>query len=540
MSGFHGRLAAVQTARELVRDLGQCNVARLEAALRDELQAWTHQQRFTDLRESLDSGRPVDESDLADLPALIRHRGGAVTLGELELLLAVRPGVLTAVALAAVDPDQCGDVLTSDTAESSSDCEGHFARILLVRLWERQSAWTQAMSYTVTAGFASRALQPSDGPARFDITRSSVVAEVALACGLSDDGADAHIGTATMLCPTGSLAATHAALLQGRLTPWVARALANQTWDLTAEQIAEVQRRVLPRLQSHVDPITGRGCPAKYTSARRMIQRAVARVAPDRARRKREAAHEERGVKFRLLEGIGQITAFLPVHEAVAAWEALQAIAHIERANDVEAGAAAAARSINQCRADVFVSTITAAAQGVADGAPLPTKRISAQIAVIIDLPTLIGLRDNPGELKGYGPIDAGLARALAADSEWRRFVQEPITGHLLDLGRGRYSPNSLLRDFIRARDPLCTFPGCTAQSQRTQLDHIRPWPEGPTSSANLHALCQHHHNLKTHGYWQVRRDDDDGSTHWRSPHGLDATTPNYFADLGADDPPPF
>ena len=33
-----------------------------------------------------------------------------------------------------------------------------------------------------------------------------------------------------------------------------------------------------------------------------------------------------------------------------------------------------------------------------------------------VDVPTLLGLQDNPAELAGYGPIPAELAHILAAD----------------------------------------------------------------------------------------------------------------------------
>jgi len=60
---------------------------------------------------------------------------------------------------------------------------------------------------------------------------------------------------------------------------------------------------------------------------------------------------------------------------------------------------------------------------------------------VIIDLPTLLGLADNPGELAGVGPIPAEVARALAADdgATRRRLVVEPVTGALLDYGASVY-----------------------------------------------------------------------------------------------------
>ena len=148
-----------------------------------------------------------------------------------------------------------------------------------------------------------------------------------------------------------------------------------------------------------------------------------------------------------------------------------------------------------------------------------------------MDLATLMALREGKSELPGIGEIDPELARILAEDAQWQAFIHSPLTGEILDQGSATYRPSEKLRNFIRVRDPHCTFPGCRKRSHRCQLDHITPFPTGPTTRANLHPLCQHHHTLKTHAQWQAERDPESGTTTWTSPHGVVAT---------ADDPPPF
>jgi hypothetical protein len=51
-----------------------------------------------------------------------------------------------------------------------------------------------------------------------------------------------------------------------------------------------------------------------------------------------------------------------------------------------------------------------------------------------------------------------------------------------------------------------------------------------------------HHHNLKTHGNWQVTRDHDSGETTWTSPRGLTAKAPHPYTPMidEHDGPPPF
>ncbi|MFZ5852441.1 MAG: hypothetical protein ACOYY2_13755, partial [Actinomycetota bacterium] len=147
---------------------------------------------------------------------------------------------------------------------------------------------------------------------------------------------------------------------------------------------------------------------------------------------------------------------------------------------------------------------------------PPAPPRVSVQLRV--DLATLLGLAEDPGHLVGYGPIPAALARELAADGAWRRFVTDPLTGRLLDRGWRVYRPPRALAEFIRARDRTCVFPHCNRAAAGCDLDHGVPWPHGPTDRANLASLCRQHHRLKTHGGWRLRVDEQ--GYRWTSPLG--------------------
>ena len=141
-------------------------------------------------------------------------------------------------------------------------------------------------------------------------------------------------------------------------------------------------------------------------------------------------------------------------------------------------------------------------------------------VNLTIDLPTLLGLAENPGQLSGYGPIPASVARELAADGKWRKFITDPTTGNLLDFGRESYIPPQILRDFLLARDRTCRFPGCSRSGIKGEIDHAIPWEEGgETSPSNLGLLCKRHHQLKTHGGWKLESFAD-GSCEWTSPLG--------------------
>lgn len=148
-------------------------------------------------------------------------------------------------------------------------------------------------------------------------------------------------------------------------------------------------------------------------------------------------------------------------------------------------------------------------------------------INVTIDLPTLLGLSNNPGQLEGLGPIPASIARKLAADGKWRKFITDPLSGNLLDMGRTHYVPSQFLVDFLTARDRICRFPGCSQPARLGDIDHAKSWEEGgETNPQNLGFLCRRHHRLKTHGNWKLSSHED-GSCTWVSPLGKEFFVPS-------------
>jgi len=210
---------------------------------------------------------------------------------------------------------------------------------------------------------------------------------------------------------------------------------------------------------------------------------------------------------------------------------------------------------VDNRRADAFVEIInefltsdvldqaatdqTATDQTATDQTDLTNRNLSKQkqiknlgrkpvtINVTIDLPTLLNMAENPGQLSGYGPIPASLARELAADGNWKRFITDPTSGELLDIGRKSYRPSQHLVDFLIARDRTCRFPGCRYPAHRSDIDHVTPWDDGgKTTPENLGSLCRRHHRLKTHGGWKVTSASD-GSCEWISPNGKHYLVPS-------------
>ncbi|QDB80122.1 DUF222 domain-containing protein [Georgenia wutianyii] len=123
-------------------------------------------------------------------------------------------------------------------------------------------------------------------------------------------------------------------------------------------------------------------------------------------------------------------------------------------------------------------------------------------------------------ELDGYGPITPDVARALAlSGGTWQRLVTDPLSGRLLDVGRTRYRPPAAIAELVRARDRTCVVPGCSTPAAGCDLDHVVPYPQGPTSALNLAALCPADHTLKTLGSFRLRRTGQ-GTFEWTTPSG--------------------
>ena len=83
--------------------------------------------------------------------------------------------------------------------------------------------------------------------------------------------------------------------------------------------------------------------------------------------------------------------------------------------------------------------------------------------------------------------------------------------------------PDPMAR-LVRLRDGACRFPGCAVTAHQCDLDHVKPWPAGPTTPTNLMALCRRHHRIKQRNGWTARLHPDATVT-WTDPTGLRTTT---------------
>ncbi len=124
-----------------------------------------------------------------------------------------------------------------------------------------------------------------------------------------------------------------------------------------------------------------------------------------------------------------------------------------------------------------------------------------------------------PPTLAGFGPIDTDTAQHFAGNAtHWEEITVDPDTGTVLSVDT--YRPNTKLRQYLRARDLHCRFPGCHTPTAYCDIDHtIDAAHGGPTTSTNLAHLCRRHHTLKHHSRWTVTQTRD-GTLTWTSPAG--------------------
>ncbi len=344
-------------------------------------------------------------------------------------------GTVAAALIAPPGPDAIAALAPlADTALSAS------ARVDLLVALERQASWLTAVMQPVLAKVADAveaatrplldAKDPSDMPLR------AAHAEIGAALRIADSTAASQLETARRL--THELPMVHAALAAGEITFKQADAIVDATSELSLDKARAVATKVL-----------GRAPHQTVGQLRRCLRRAVLAADPDGAAERVRKAHEERALDWRPLpDGMAEMRLVASATDVMAVYDAADGIAQQMKAAGPQRGTEGWL-PILALRADALVHLVSGCGQP-----PKP-----ARVNVTIDLPTLLGLQDNPGELAGYGPLPAPLARTLAADGRWRRMVLDPMTGALLDLGTTSYKPSAALARFVKTRDRTCIFP---------------------------------------------------------------------------------
>lgn len=342
---------------------------------------------------------------------------------------------------------------------------------------------------------------------------TDVTAELALARGESEHVVRRELEWARQL--TSRLPNTLAALARGDIDLTKASKVVNQTKPLSTTNAGRVDTIVADKLKDR-----------SAASVRRIAYNAVHRVDPDGAAARARQRRTERKVALRHREdAMATVSAYLPAEQASAVYARIDRSARAMRSRTEE-------RTTDQLRADMLADLLLAdcsCGRREESGDPRSSARLlpkgrtgKAEIYIHIDFDTLIGIRDNPAQLSGHGPIPAEVAKRIASDrtSTWRRIITDPHTGAPLDVGRERYRPPAVTADFVKVRDRECRFPGCHRPAEFTDLDHVRPHGcDGTTCEGNLVGLCRRHHIVKHTPGWEFELEAD-GSLRITTPEG--------------------
>lgn len=342
-----------------------------------------------------------------------------------------------------------------------------------------------------------------------DLAWRDLRAEVAAALRIGERAAHTQLDLARRL--VHDFPRTLAALRIGDLPETHARALVHESCGLAT-----------PSLKPYEDQML-RAKDLGITRFERLAQRVRASLEPEALiERHREAVQERRVGLEAAPDGMAWYGALLPAQEAVGAAAAVTGLA---RALKVEGET----RTLSQLEADVFRDLILDAVGAVppampgAAVVPSPAARRGVRPEVLLQVPVLtaMGLDNAPGALDGYGPVDAETARELCAQAPgFIRILTDPADGATRSFGRTTYRVPAELKRFLRARDEVCRFVGCSRSAALCDIDHTVPWHEhGETVEANLAHLCRGHHRLKERGRWRVRHDPG-GVLSWTSPTG--------------------
>jgi hypothetical protein len=409
---------------------------------------------------------------------------------EVAELLRAKPGYITLGELIAINPR---------TLSSSG-------RIDYLSALDRQESWMCALKQEALVAIAGEYADEDGGI--FGCVDDEEREDVATALRLSPTSAQSRIDVARVL--VGHLPNTISALSTGEISVAHATVIARETATairngLSEESIFRVEQTALAHAEFHT--------PGQVASK---VKTTIAKLAPEEFEEVADRARDARRVScYPEADGMATVIAILPAEDAQTVMKSIEAFILKRNSEDAPEWSILSA---DMKRADALTYIASQALSSLAD--EVQPHRRPITISVAIDLATLMGLAENPGQLAGYGAIPASVARRLAADGNWQRFVSDPTTGNLLDFGREKYTPPQELIDYLLARDRVCRFPGCRRTGQSSDIDHAQSWETGgETNPANLGLLCRRHHRMKTHGGWSLESNPD-GSCLWKSPQG--------------------
>jgi hypothetical protein len=192
------------------------------------------------------------------------------------------------------------------------------------------------------------------------------------------------------------------------------------------------------------------------------LRRLAIEVDPDDAERRFEHAVDDRRV---VVEPTSDGTAHLfgldlPPQRVTVVMDRINRFARSLRGG-------AETRTMDQLRADILLDLLEGTTHAGRGGV----------VDIQVDLETLAQLVNTPGELAGYGPVIADIARQVTTDqprAEWHYTVTDPSTSHPVHTGTTRRRPTANQRRDGDSRPHLCVP---RLPHARHQVRHRPPHP---------------------------------------------------------------
>ncbi|WP_026819086.1 HNH endonuclease [Arthrobacter castelli] len=389
----------------------------------------------------------------------------------------------------------------------------------------RMVSWAESKRVGALHRFTEHRPNPGE-PGNHQPWSRYAATEVAAALSISHGSAATQLVKAHCLC--SYMPHTYAALGEGTIDMARANKMMLHLPPLHGDEPAQYERQLLD--------IAAGLSPAQLE---KQAMRVANEIHPVSAEERHESAAQDRTISFAPMpDAMVEMYAYLPAAEATAIEALLE-----QTARSLQGPAET--RTLAQLKTDVF--TDLALGGHTADAAN--AGKVNTEVLITIPALTLMGHTDQPGDLEGYGPIPADIARQLAGDSNsWYRVLTDPWKGSVLAHGRKHKKPPKDLKRLLRARDGRCRFPGCNRRPAGCDIDHTTAREHGGrTDHDNLCHLCPLHHKAKHEGDWRVKQLDG-GIMRWTAPTGhVYDTAPDYTSAPVPQDvldkieePPPF
>jgi len=368
-------------------------------------------------------------------------------------------------------------------------------RVVVLRAQRRMASYFEAQTYAAMASISDHF-----GEVEFaddmELAWDAAATEIRAALRLTRRAAESDLEMA--IAVSRRLPRVWAAMASGEIDPRRARVIVQGTSHLD-ETTARI---VVDRVMDDAPRLT-----AGELGAR--LRRLCVEADPDTAKECYEEALQRRRV---VTEGSPDGTAHLfgldlPPQQVVAISRRIDRIAKtLRRSGD--------RRTIDQIRADIFLDLLAGRNHDQPGGI----------IDLVVDLETLARLSEAPGDVGGYGPVIADIARQIAETqkkAQWRYTILDGTTGLPVATGTTRRRPTTPQRRAVETRDRVCYFPGCRMPARQCDLDHRTPWAERQeTTIEGLDPGCRHDHVTVRHRLGWKHQLLPRGDHLWTSPLG--------------------